>query len=615
MFTKRVEQLISALNCTNSEIAKHANCVPSNISRLRTGSRIPSPDSRTVLRLIDGAFSYADDHNMLHVLCELCGSSKADSSAEIKDNLVQWLFINSDLDTAYVGTELKIKNKVLFRYFGDKLNAVMNMLELSNIRLAKQVNIDPSYISRFRTGVRTPKYNLPLLDSICNYLLDRIEDQNKINELSQLMNLSVTLLHEEDYRRSAFILWICDTEAAKDESAIDKLLESIANFSPNTKMPLPNIDTVITDEVLKDTADYYWGIKGFQCSVIRFLAGSIISKVKVLYLYSDQCMDWITEGDFRLKWMLLMSECVKCGIKIKIIHNVDRDVNEMLAAFENWIPLYMSGMIEPFFCKRKSDERFSHTIFLSPRMACIDASHVKGAENFGKYYYHTDWETLALLEREFDLLEESSDSLLKMYLGKDIDNYLLLESGFLIENGIAMLLSSLSIGTLSKEQLLSMLNRNGICNKNCQKILTYWSNQQKLLEKKLTSRKVYEFVSMPKDDELFSGKILLNLSSIMSDLPVFYNEYEYASHIKSIIELMDKNENYRFYLLPEAPFTNLQIIVCGDKVIVIKSTEPYIAFVFTHPLVCKAFDDYMNGLKERYTQERNTVKQSLMRYM
>ena len=66
-----------------------------------------------------------------------------------------------------------------------------------------------------------------------------------------------------------------------------------------------------------------------------------LAKEKDLYLFSDQNIDWITaDKAFQQKWMSLMIQCVTSGVKIHIIHNIERNLTEIGEAIRSWLPLY-----------------------------------------------------------------------------------------------------------------------------------------------------------------------------------------------------------------------------------------------------------------------------------
>ena len=61
------------------------------------------------------------------------------------------------------------------------------------VNTGRQVNLDASYISRFRSGQRTPRSNPRVVDSICAVLLTRIRAQNMIPELSETTGISAAV--------------------------------------------------------------------------------------------------------------------------------------------------------------------------------------------------------------------------------------------------------------------------------------------------------------------------------------------------------------------------------------------------------------------------------------
>lgn len=86
-----------------------------------------------------------------------------------------------------------------------------------------------------------------------------------------------------------------------------------------------------------------------------------------LWLYSDEPMGWLTDDpQFKANWAFLMLSCLKARVKIRILHNINRGVEEMVAAIRSWLPLYMSGLIEPYACRKPKDPRFFRTMF-TPR--------------------------------------------------------------------------------------------------------------------------------------------------------------------------------------------------------------------------------------------------------
>ena len=147
------------------------------------------------------------------------------------------------------------------------------------------------------------------------------------------------------------------------------------------------------------------GPDGLRAAVLRFLSDVLKSGTGEMKLYSDQDMDWMTGSrEFLLRWISLMNACVSRGVRVTIIHNIDRGADEMLSAIRQWLPLYMSGRIEGRYCLKANGGRFSHTIFLAPGAACITGCAVAGGEKQAVYRYETMPEELSGYESFFQSL-------------------------------------------------------------------------------------------------------------------------------------------------------------------------------------------------------------------
>jgi hypothetical protein len=138
-----------------------------------------------------------------------------------------------------------------------------------------------------------------------------------------------------------------------------------------------------------------------------FLAEALSNDEREILLYSDQPMDWMS-GNYSLVLTMLMTECINKNIHIKIIHTVNRSITELTAAITWWMPLYLSGNIESYYCRKSAGTRFSHSLFIRPDTACIAGTSVRGMEHKTVYTYSKTPEIVALAQDSFlSLLSES----------------------------------------------------------------------------------------------------------------------------------------------------------------------------------------------------------------
>lgn len=416
MFQDKIKILYDLLEVSNQEISHYAGCTPSSISRLKSGARKPGPDSPTVDKFVNGVIQYAATNNKLRLLFNTVGVSDEEF---LNTGIKKWLYDENNYSVNHAGNA-NAGNDSYYPSFSEKLNGMMNLCEMSNVKLAKSVNVDTSYISRFRNGNRSPRSNPELLDRICTALFEHAALKGRLPDLAEMIRVPISSFYDasdniktdELYLR--FHIWM-DDFSTSDHDAIKHLLGTIDTFSPEVNIVIPPLERIVPEDIMNDTTDIYQGIDGLQKAVLKFLGCAVRDHYEELLLYSDQGMEWMVDNeDFRKRWAALMALCIKQGTHIKIIHNIDRDITEMITAVESWLPLYVSGMIESYYNRKSCGSRFRHTIFICPDKACIVACHTNGMDDKSIYNYYTEPVYLDFMKENFECLMKDADSLAKI---------------------------------------------------------------------------------------------------------------------------------------------------------------------------------------------------------
>ena len=372
MLSERITYLLKKLDVENSVIASYAGCTPANFCRLKSGARQYSINSITIKKFTEGIYSYCCDNGKLDDLCILLSTAESDERT-VTRALVKWLFEDDSLNE----TDQDAEENILF---GKKLCTLMEIAKISNVKLSKALSIDPSYVSRMRSGKRIPKKSTGLMVRLCSVLAERISEQGKQKELEEITGANVN-----NNRLSELIfVWLYDRDMPANVQAVRNFIEqmnsmSSANIQNNTELVLPKVPT----------QEFYLGDKGLQQAVIRFLGGVIDNHSREIRLYSDNAIDWMT-GDFKQLWAAMMKACLKNGTHIRIIHNVDRSVNEMIQAIICWMPLYMTGLISPYYSTRANSDKFTCTLFIDPDNSCVQSFGVREMSSEAEYCFITD---------------------------------------------------------------------------------------------------------------------------------------------------------------------------------------------------------------------------------
>ena len=64
--------------------------------------------------------------------------------------------------------------------FAERFDALMNIAEVSNSRLGREVGIDPSHIGRLRSGARPLPKRHEFLPAMCTYLATHVQKEYQL---------------------------------------------------------------------------------------------------------------------------------------------------------------------------------------------------------------------------------------------------------------------------------------------------------------------------------------------------------------------------------------------------------------------------------------------------
>ena len=664
MLSSRISKLFRLLQCTNTDIARFAGCSPSNISRLKSGMRDVGPDSRSVRRLVEGVYRYADYENMMTVLCELCGTEDRRADTLIPA-LLDWLYAESDFSpTRTVIPRSKKTQEIRLRSFGDRLDQTMILVELSNSLLASALNVDDSLVSRYRSGIYHPNRNERIKERLSEILLLQAKKKNRDSELADLCGINV-----KDLNTEALTEWLFGVEENSASAIAETLFRSIDMFAPGETLPVPGdatwanepgvhtaapshpgdvtwanepgvrtaapshpgdvtlpnepgIHTAASslpndvawanepdEEISSNPPEIrYWGDEGLRRAVVRFLTNAAREGGELL-LYSDEPMDWLaSDPAYFARWAAMMTECIQSGVSIKIIHNIDR--TDMISAIRGWFPLYISGMIVPYIFRKVRNPRFNHTVFLRPNREAILGFFPAEHREPRWYDYISDERQLETIAASYQTMLSGASPFLKIYPVSRSNIFRRFFMNIQIDKCLSIL-SGLSIGTMPTELLEQMLTRAHIAGPSREEILAVHQMRRRKLHEILSFDSVDEVLCLPSREAVLQGKVRVNLSAELLDIPLFYTPEEYAAHASAVLSLVDREKNYHLTLLPQNPFRDLQVCIMHDTAAVMRCGEPLAAFVLTNRLLVDSVREYASTLIRQYGTDRGQVMAAL----
>ena len=568
-FKDVLNKYIESVNCTSKELANTSNVAPSIISRYRNGYSVPKYDSRQINSIIDSLYLLAK-------------KKKLDISKEkIHDDLYKF-----------------IPNVTNYNYdiFRNNINTIITSLNINVNHLSKFIGYDASFISKIRSGKRKPKNVDDFTKAICKYIVYDYNDFNSKKNIASLINCDIKIIERDDKYFNKLYTWITNNKITQ-ASYIDKLLKVVNDF--NLEEYLNNFNS-LDKKLEKDDNDntkslFFYGIDNIRKAQMMMLKEIILSdSLDSFYIYSDMPISEINNDlEYANNFMIAMGLILKKGIKINIIHDVDRSLDEMLQGFTTWLPLYMSGNVNPYYFKKYQNNIYSHFDCVAGTIA-LSGECITNFFSDARYYLTRKSDEVKYYRKKAKNLFSKALPLMNIYKENDkvtFDNFV--RDNLKIKGVRKNILSKLPTYTLSDSLLNKIFDNNKVSSNDRRIIVDAINDERKRVLKILSDNKIINDINILSKEEFDKSNYTLSLSKIFYDKNIKYTYNDYLEHIELTKKLQEKYSNYSCNFTNNNQFKNINIYIIEDRqVIISKENNPTIHFVIYHPKLIEAISKF-----------------------
>ena len=562
-FNDILNKYIDLIECNSKDIAKYSNLSESIISRYKSGNRIPNSEN---LKKISEALSILSDRKY-----------KTEE-------------IFNEFNSCINDTEFD------FDIIRCNLNKLIVCLDINASKLAKFLNFDASYLSRIRNGNRVPSNKQEFVDGLTNYIVKKYDNENYKENLSILFNCSLNEINEKKIKD-----WILYNKVTNDNE-VSKFLRNLDSFNLGDYIKAIKFDELKVPYIpfYKPKTKSYYGIEEMKKGELDFFKGTVLSKsMESIFMCSDMPMeDMANDTLFGKHWMFAIAMCLKKGLHLNIIHNLDRPFNEMMLGLESWIPIYMTGQITPYYLKNNKTNIYNHFNYVSGTVA-LTGECISGFHDKGKYYLTTNDKEVEYYKEKANLLLKKANSLMNIYREEQKEEYKLFLLNDSKTNGNRKrIFSSLPLFTINNDLLIKILKRNNISDNDINVILSFKTEEEKNMKLILKNNEINDIIYTLNKEDLNSD-IYLSLENIFYQKKVKYNYEEYLEHLNSTFKYAENNKNYKVTVNDYKTFNNINITILKDNYVILsKNSDPIIHFVIRHPKLVDAIDNFDPTVKE-----------------
>ena len=302
-FFELLNQYIAQIGCTAKDLAAASGVSEAQLSRRRGGERKPSPEQAARLAAGIAALSGIQD-------IEAVRSALYAALAEGA----------TDYD----------------RVLGN-CNALIDALNIRQSELSRALNYDASYLSRIRTGQRKPADLAMFVEGVCRFAARKSTSADAISAIAALTGAEPELPEEPEACFRVLTEWV-HGGTLKSTDTTGSFLKKLEEFDLNEY-----IRSIHFDELKVPTAPFqlpvsrsYTGLREMMEAELSFLRATVTSRSEEpVLIYSDMPMGKMAaDPEFPKKWMFGMAAMLKKGLRLNMIHNVDRPLRELLLGLE-----------------------------------------------------------------------------------------------------------------------------------------------------------------------------------------------------------------------------------------------------------------------------------------
>ena len=574
-FCEQLNEYITRLDCRGKELAEAAGLSAPSLSRYRTGERTPGRGSAVLTALSDA----------------LADMAKAKALPDMDADTLYSAFLQCD---EYAGTDKKMLR--------ENFNALIEVMGLSVAKLCRCANYDPSAIFRFRRGERQPAEPEQFAAAVASYVSREMDGPAQREVAAALLGCAAEDLGDRAAYCRRVQDWLLGSHAPREDS-VSRFLTKLDEFDLNAYIRSVHFDElkVPVAPFQLPTSRSYSGLRQMMDSELDFMKAAVLSRsTEPVFLYSDMPMaEMAKDPEFPKKWMFGMALLLKKGLRLQIIHNIDRNLPEMMLGLESFIPMYMTGQIEPYYFKAPQGGVFLHFLRVSGT-AALTGEAVSGHHSEGRYYLTNNRAEVAYYRRRADALLENAKPLMEIYRADGasrLNAFLLADSR--TPGRRRCVLSAPPLYTADPAFLAAVLQRHDVPAPDQERILAHAKSHREQAETILRDNEMVLALPRLTEEAFERYPMSLPLSGSFYERDIPYTYQEYLEHIDQTEQFAAVHPRCRLELTADSTFRNLQIVMHeGRWAMVSKEKSPAIHFVIRHAKLRSAIESFEPPLVE-----------------
>ncbi len=465
----------------------------------------------------------------------------------------------------------------------NKLNLLMKTFNVSGNDLSDLLHVDSSLVSKWRSGKRVLKRQSLYIDKIANYIMD-LDKHNSYSNVCKMLSSEFdnVYTYSENELKLFIVSWLTNEEAKSNNDSLFDLFKSMNK--------------------VRSSVIYCLEGNGGRREAVDLLMDYAITNspgLEIISITTEQGMWFSEDAKFLDKWSHKSMDFLKRGNTMRIIHPLNRELEDVATSMLMWLPLHFTGKSKGYYVKyyehAYKNNTLSFSIFLlKEHLAIFGISSKKNMKDY-KTWFTNDSTIIEEIGRIVQENFKMSHSLFKRYnLNESKDDFL---------NDIIMALdnkrSNIYYNTFfellpySKELMIRIFNYNNISKEQMNEALSVFNTLAGL---NMTGESYYLINLQILEERSLKKKQFLNILSLVFKKPIFISNELFCEMMKESIVLIRQNQSVSVGLADDDAKNDLKdLTICADgeeaKVCVsnYKAEEPEAMSIFENTVAMSLF--------------------------
>ena len=571
-FQEQLNAYLAEIRASQKSLAAASGLSPATVSRYVSGVREPERDSLKIRQLAEG-------------IASLSGGTLSAETVLGKLNETVRKGPVSDYDC-----------------FLSNLNALLAKTGMRGSELARALNYDASHISKILSGARRPGNVRQFAEDTAAAITLKLAGSRESGSIADLIGLEEAESGSLAVLRERIIDWLGAGSTPKKEEPVPHFLKKLDNFDLNeylTAIRFNEIRLPAAGEPLPLTRSYY-GIREMMEAELDFMRATLLSdSAEDLILYSDMPLaEMAADPEFPKQWLLGLAMLLRKGLRLHIIHDVNRPFDEMMFGLESYIPLYMTGQIVPYCLQVPQGSVFMHLLKVSGA-AALEGSAIAGRQEGGRYFLcRGKAEVKHYMRRAKDLIRKARP-LMRIYRREQKEEFYEM-LGNLPGEEVLTIASCLPLSAISGGLLERILARTELPDADKDAVRAFRKTGRERMFSFL-ERGLPVTVALPElSAETFAeAGVRLALSGLFLESEILCTREEYLAYLEDVRVLAAEHPGFSVIMNPSQIFRGINYTIFGEKMVIVSKEKcPAIHFEICHGRMVQEFRNFIPPITE-----------------